>query len=93
MLNSNLIGNPILTIYQCDLSQRNSYHISEEFFKKHESRIKELVGDRRFDILSLRCKGQLSYKEIADIYGISSSRINQIIAKSYYLIVKAGYKL
>ncbi|WP_366512864.1 sigma factor-like helix-turn-helix DNA-binding protein [Kordia sp.] len=82
-----------LTVYQCNLSPRNSYHISEEFFKMHKVEIKELVGDRRFDILSLRWEDQLTYKEIAEIYGISSARINQIVAKCCYLLKKINYQI
>lgn len=54
---------------------------------------KEILGECRFDILKLHTEKDMSYKEIADIYDVSPSRINQIVAQSYYLIEKAGFTI
>ncbi len=90
---SEFLANLYLTFYSCNMRNRNSYHIPREFLKAHKKAIKALVGDRRFDILRMRCEKEMNYKEIAEIYDISSSRINQIIAQCCYLIEKAGYQI
>lgn len=81
------------TFYYCDMRKRNHYRIPKAKFIENKEAFKELLGDRRFDILKLHTEDELSYKAIADIYEISITRISQIIEHSYYLIRKEGYEV
>lgn len=82
-----------LVFYSCDMRKRNQYYISQENFRVNKAVYKTILGERRFEILKMRVEKDMSYKDIADIYDISATRVNQIIAHACYLIQKAGYKI
>lgn len=81
------------SFYYCDMRKRNHYRIPKDKFIENKEAFKGLLGDRRFDILKLYTEKNMSYKEIAVIYEVSTTRINQIIAQCYYLIEKTGFKI
>ena len=81
------------SFYYCDMRKRNHYRISKENFKQNKKMFNEILGERRYDILKLHTEKDMSYKEIAEIYDVSPTHINQIVAQSYYLIEKAGFTI
>lgn len=71
--------------------KQSMYDIPIEKFSKNKKVIKGIIGTRYFEIVRLRCEEELTMPAIAELYGITTERIRQILGKSYYLLEKEGY--
>lgn len=67
------------------------YDIPEDAFERNKKGLKKLLDIRSYETVRMRCEEKMTFAEIAKAYGVSETRVMQIVAKSSFLAERNGY--
>jgi RNA polymerase sigma factor (sigma-70 family) len=75
------------------MKKNGQFDISKDVFIRNEKAYKSILSERSFEMLRLRTLEDMTYISIAKLYGVSTSRIRQICARSVDKIEQARYEV
>jgi len=74
------------------MTRKPLFHITQDRFERDQEAYRQILSERQYRIIYARFIQQQTYQVIAKQEGVSTTRIQQIVAKACYVLHKNRYQ-